>query len=78
MNDVWQIFTPCPIDKGEIRIYNCWGKQIFYTTDLYSSWDGTFEGELVPPGVYSFMIRYAYAHTNSIYYTRKGTITILY
>ncbi|MDD2593753.1 MAG: choice-of-anchor L domain-containing protein, partial [Bacteroidales bacterium] len=78
LNDVWQIFTPCPIDKGEIRIYNRWGKQIFYTTDLYSSWDGTFEGELVPPGVYSFMIRYAYAHTNSIYYTRKGTITILY
>jgi gliding motility-associated-like protein len=34
------------------RIYDRWGKLVFYTTDPVQKWDGTFEGKPVEMGVY--------------------------
>lgn len=77
INDTWQIFTQCPIGIGELRIYDRWGKQIFYTTNLTDSWDGTYNGERVKPGVYSYKILFSYSHTPTIFYTYKGSIMVL-
>lgn len=77
INDTWQIFTQCPIGIGELRIYDRWGKQIFYTTNLTDSWDGTYNGERVKPGVYSYKILFSYAHTPTIFYTYQGSIMVL-
>jgi gliding motility-associated-like protein len=67
----------CPIDIGELRIYDRWGKQIFYTTNLADSWDGTYNGEKVKPGVYSYKILFSYSHTPTIFYTYQGSIMIV-
>ncbi len=77
INDTWQISTQCPIGIGELRIYDRWGKQIFYTSDLTDSWDGTYNGERVKPGVYSYKILFSYYHTPTIYYTYQGSIMVL-
>lgn len=77
LNDTWQIFTQCPIGIGELRIYDRWGKQIFYTTNLTDSWDGTYNGERVKPGVYSYKVLFSYSHTPTIFYTYQGSITLL-
>jgi len=77
LNDTWQISTQCPIDIGELRIYDRWGKQIFYTTNLADSWDGTYNGEKVKPGVYSYKILFSYSHTPTIFYTYQGSIMIV-
>nr|MBP8947009.1 choice-of-anchor L domain-containing protein [Bacteroidales bacterium] len=77
LNDTWQISTQCPIDIGELRIYDRWGKQIFYTTNLTDSWDGTYNGEKVKPGVYSYKILFSYSHTPTIFYTYQGSIMIV-
>jgi gliding motility-associated-like protein len=77
INDTWQIFTQCPIGIGELRIYDRWGKQIFYTTNLTDSWDGTYNGERVKPGVYSYKILFSYSHTPTIFYTYQGSIMVL-
>lgn len=34
------------------RIYDRWGKEVFQTTDVTKSWDGTVDGEVAPLGVY--------------------------
>ena len=77
LNDTWQIFTQCPIGIGELRIYDRWGKQIFYTTNLTDSWDGTYNGERVKPGVYIYKILFSYSHTPTIFYTYQGSIMVL-
>ena len=77
LNDTWQIFTQCPIGIGELRIYDRWGKQIFYTTNLTDSWDGTYNGERVKPGVYSYKVLFSYSHTPTIFYTYQGSIMLL-
>lgn len=77
LNDTWQIFTQCPIGIGELRIYDRWGKQVFYTTNLTDSWDGTYNGERVKPGVYVYKILFSYSHTPTIFYTYQGFIMVL-
>ncbi len=41
-----------PFKELLFRIYNEWGKMIYETTDLHSGWDGKFNGDLQPNGVY--------------------------
>ena len=37
-------------------IFNRWGLKVFSTTDLAESWDGTYGGQPVPEGVYSYKL----------------------
>ena len=40
----------------KIRIYNRWGENLFQTTDINNSWDGTYMGKKVPEGVYFWQL----------------------
>ena len=40
----------------ELRIFNRWNQQIFQSSDMETGWDGTFNGTLVPQGVYTYQI----------------------
>lgn len=42
----------------EMRIYNRWGELIYETTDIDAGWNGTYKGEPVPIGVYTYVVRY--------------------
>ncbi|MBK6731176.1 MAG: gliding motility-associated C-terminal domain-containing protein [Bacteroidetes bacterium] len=39
------------------RVYDRWGRLMFESTDLYGSWDGTYNGTLCDPGVYVYSIQ---------------------
>ncbi len=61
----------------EMRIFDKWGKQLFFTTNPNLGWDGKYKGELVPQGVYYYFINF----TDSQYYnkhTLHGKITVIY
>jgi gliding motility-associated-like protein len=42
----------------KITVYSRWGEVIFYTEDPNKKWDGTYRGELMPVGVYAYVITY--------------------
>lgn len=46
------------INEFEIRIFNRWGEQFFYSADPYFKWDGTYKGERCPDGAYNYVIMY--------------------
>ncbi len=59
----------------EISIFNCWGEQVFYSTDMNFRWNGEYKGKIYHQNVYTYIIRY----TNNVgkpYYV-TGTITVL-
>lgn len=58
-NNVWGIQGNC-IDKIFCRIFNRWGEEIATLTDLSQQWDGTFKGEKVPDGVYTYQVEVTY------------------
>jgi len=43
-----------PFKEIDFRIYNGWGNEIFYTTDVNGGWDGTYKGKDQPGGVYVY------------------------
>ncbi len=61
VNDVFQIGFNQTLDFFEIRIYNRFGNEIFFSNDQHFSWLGEVKnGEhFVQPGVYSYVISYS-------------------
>jgi len=59
-----------------VAIYNRWGQQVYAFNDVKGSWDGkSFNGELVPEGVYFFTMEAIGSLGDS--YMEEGTITLL-
>jgi gliding motility-associated-like protein len=56
------LFLPTGVGYQEgtfkMRIFDRWGKQLFYTEDIHEGWNGTDEktGQLQPQGVYTYII----------------------
>jgi gliding motility-associated-like protein len=38
-------------------IFDRWGHEVFNTTDLYARWDGTFNGSVLPQGLYVYRLK---------------------
>jgi gliding motility-associated-like protein len=62
-NDLNELFnikgTNINPNTFEMRIFDRWGKQLFYTIDINQGWDGTFNGQLVKPDSYVYVIKFA-------------------
>ncbi len=46
------IYSEQPIVSYTLEIFDRFGKQIFYSKDVFEAWDGTFQGVKVNTGVY--------------------------
>ena len=53
-------------DDFEFWVMNRWGEVIFYSNDINVGWDGTYNKQRCPLGVYSWKARYNGAKTNQI------------
>lgn len=74
INDVFAIsmFT---VASYKIQIFNRYGVPLFFSTDINKHWDGTFNGEALPVGVYFYIIDIV--DFNGDYFKRSGSITII-
>jgi len=48
----------CRISQYELAIYNRWGEQLFKSSAITQSWDGYYQGELLPVGEYAYHLYY--------------------
>jgi len=60
----------------EMRIFDRYGKQLFYTTDINQGWDGTYKGETVPEGVYTIAINFVSSITGEKHFIIDNLIII--
>ncbi len=63
------------VDKYNLQIYNRWGELLFETDDTRRGWNGYFEGELVPLGVYVWRVDVTF--TDNKQFVKSGDITLL-
>ncbi len=73
------IYSPYGIDlEGgyEMLIYDRWGHLIFKTNDITKGWDGTKNGQKLPPDVYVYKIKYRDALKSNYY--KVGHVTLLH
>jgi len=58
LNDQFELQSRCRISQYELVIYNRWGQQLFKSSDITQSWDGHYQGELLPIGEYVYHLYY--------------------
>lgn len=63
------------ITSYKMQIMNRWGEKIFFSDNLKLKWDGTFNGDPLPPDIYSYKIDITDAEDRP--YTLKGTIQLI-
>ncbi|MDY0104527.1 MAG: gliding motility-associated C-terminal domain-containing protein, partial [Lentimicrobium sp.] len=57
LNDEFKpIITGWEPGKYYMQVFNRWGELLFETNDYNEGWDGTYKGQLVAPGLYSYII----------------------
>jgi hypothetical protein len=55
-NDVWMPVFNCPMDDVKYSIYSRWGECLVRDQSIYVPWDGYYLGDLVPEGLYVYII----------------------
>jgi gliding motility-associated-like protein len=76
LNDSYGISNPYALqDFKELIIEDRWGKIIFQTTNAFEKWDGTFNGQLMNPGIVSYRLKFECNGEEIIQY---GTATLLH
>lgn len=75
LNDFFMV-SATNIQNLEMRIFNRYGDMIFYTDDINKGWDGRYEGEIVPMGIYVWKVWYkdAYGYNQEKY----GSVMVIY
>jgi gliding motility-associated-like protein len=65
------------IKQAQTRIYNRWGDLIKESNELFNIWDGSYQGEKVPDGVYLLTIEYELYTAPGIKKMYRGTLTLV-
>ncbi len=80
-NGITPIFKPVVAFYGSQRaylfqIYNRWGQLLYESIDANEGWDGKYKGNLVPGGVYVYLLNYQNSEGENI--SLRGTVTVVY
>ncbi len=73
-NEIFKVYGPL-MKRFEMRIFNRWGEEIFYTNNQQEGWNGRYKnfGEAVPIGAYVYKVSY----TNSSNKTKEVTGSVI-
>jgi len=63
------------INEISFKIFNRWGKEVFSSAILNKGWDGKFNNQQAPPGLYFWTIKYK---RNDKLYQQKGSVLLIY
>lgn len=74
-NDVLKVFGPGVASVKLLRVFNRWGQLVFETTNPNISWDGTFNGAELNPGVYMYYMDVECINGERT--IKKGDVTLL-
>jgi len=76
LNDVFRILGSGEFGREfEMRIWNRWGQEVFKTNDPAKGWDGNFNGQPSPAGVYAYLITYKNYYNEPV--VLKGNVTLI-
>lgn len=75
LNDIFKVQGIGEVLNFEMRIFNRWGEEIFFSNDPEKGWDGSYQNEFVQDGIYTYLINFKYFDGKSYRFT--GTLTVL-
>lgn len=73
-NDVLKVYGNC-INKLVLRVYDRWGEVLFESLDPKRTWDGTYKGIAVNPGVFMYHLSAELKNGDKV--NKKGSVTLV-
>jgi len=79
VNDVFKAVATLDANTSfSMIISNRWGETVFESHNIFDGWDGTYAGQLMPPGTYAWRIDYKSVNsTDSKPVVLKGVVTLI-
>lgn len=74
-NGTLKVIVRGAVELKDYSIYNRWGQKVFETGDINEGWDGKFNGENQPVGVYIYSIEAITSAGQTI--TKQGNVTLI-
>lgn len=74
-NGLFKIERRGIVTLDNFQIFNRWGNKVFETTDINAGWDGTFNGQPQPKGVYVYQIEATLNNGKKV--TLQGNVTLI-
>lgn len=65
------------VQDFHLEIFNRWGEEIFESYSMLDTWDGTYQGKIVPTGMYSWKLIYSHADSGGLQ-QKCGHVTVIY
>lgn len=56
-NDTWILDNLDNYPEAEVSIFNKWGNLVYQTKGIYSPWDGSYDGKILPAATYYYVIK---------------------
>ncbi len=75
-NDVFQIFPTASAQVKTMKIFNRWGGLVYQSNGSTPAWDGTVNGQLAVPDVYTYWIEYEDLRDNTLQ-IKAGDVLLL-
>jgi gliding motility-associated-like protein len=75
VNNLWKIEGVC-IAEMDCRIYNRWGEEVGLLKSTNDTWDGKYNGLLVPDGIYTYTIIVTYSNEKIEF--KSGFIAVIH
>lgn len=76
LNDRFGPYNALKADNYSFQVFNRWGQRIFQSRNWQEKWDGRWNGQPQPGGVYVWTLTYTNRETGQIL-TQKGTVTLI-
>ena len=73
-NDIFYVYGD-GIKTLQLRIFNRWGEKVFESDNQSNGWDGTYKGQLQPPGVYVYTVDLVYLNNRTRF--KDGSVTLI-
>lgn len=75
INDYFEMFNiPEPY---VFMVFDRWGNKVYHSDDYQNNWDGSYKGETLQQGAYTYRIEYRYINPNSEIAAPLGALRIL-
>ncbi|MBS1646307.1 MAG: CotH kinase family protein [Bacteroidetes bacterium] len=73
-NDIMNIYGIANATSYEFEVYNRWGERVFHSLDKTQGWDGNYNGNPAPVGLYAYWYNIV---IDGKTYNQKGNFTLL-
>ena len=63
----------CTEEPIKLWVFDRWGNTVYHSNNYQNNWDGTYNGQILPTGAYTYLIEFEYINPNATQIDPNGS-----